>query len=168
MDYFLKVDWHETFVPQLSLPEVIVRGSFVYFGLILLIRVLPKRLAGTGTIASMLFIVMMGGIATNGVVGKTTSLTDIGLLVLVVMLWVYLTDYLSYLFPKFHRLVQEPPTCLIRNGQFLHQNLRREMLSEEDLKTQLRQQDIEDVCQVMEAHLEADGTISVITKKNKV
>ena len=167
MDDFFRPDWSATFRPQFSLPEILVRGTVIYLGLIVLMRVLPKRQAGTGTIASMLFIVLIGGIAVNGVVGKTNSLTDIGLMMMTVMLWAYVTDYLSYRFPKLRRLVQEPPTYLIREGRVLHENLRRERISEEDLKTQLRRQDVEDLGNVIEAYLEADGTISVITKKDR-
>ena len=65
----------------------------------------------------------------------------------------------------FQHLVQEPPTCLIRDGKLLWQNLRREMISLEELKTQLRQQDITDLSQVFEAYLETDGAISALTFK---
>jgi uncharacterized membrane protein YcaP (DUF421 family) len=167
MNYFFQLDWAATFHPQFTMPEILVRGTAIYFGMIILLRVLPKRQAGTGTIASMLFTVLLGGIAVYGVVGKTNSLTDIGLLMVTVMLWSYVTDYLSYRSPWFRRLVQEPPTCLIRDGEVLHYNLRRERISEEELTSQLRRQDVENLESVRDAHLEADGTITVITKKDQ-
>ena len=165
MDYFLTLDWSNTFAPQLTLPEVLVRGTVVYMALLVLLRVLPKWQAGPGSIASMLFVVLIGNIAAGGVVGKAESVADILLLVATVAVWVVVVDWLSYPFPWFRFLAQDSPTRLIRGGRLLHKNLRREMISEEDLKAQLRRQDVDDVADVLEAQLEADGSISVVKKE---
>ena len=37
-DYFFGIDWRETFVPHLTLPELLVRATSVYFTLLLLKR----------------------------------------------------------------------------------------------------------------------------------
>ena len=165
MDYFLNLGWSNAFAPQQTLPELVTRGTVVYLGLLVLLRVVPKREAGTGTVASMLFVVLVGGTAVNGLAGRSESLTDTMLLVLTVMLWAFAVDWLSYRYPRFRHLVQEPPTCLVRDGRLLEANLRREMISEEDLKTHLRRQDVDDIGGVLAAELEADGSISVVTKK---
>lgn len=51
MDYFLSVDWSRTFAPQLTLPEILIRGTVVYFALLALLRVVPKWQAGPGSIS---------------------------------------------------------------------------------------------------------------------
>jgi uncharacterized membrane protein YcaP (DUF421 family) len=141
MDYFLTLDWSATFTPQLTLPEVLVRGTVVYFALLVALRLIPKWQAGPGTMASMLFVVMLGGLAADAVKGKTDSVTDILLMAATVMFWVLIVDRLSYRFPKFRFCVQDDPTCLVRNGHIVYENLRRESISEEDLKTELRRRD---------------------------
>jgi uncharacterized membrane protein YcaP (DUF421 family) len=165
MDYLLKLDWSNTFAPQLTLPEVLVRGTVVYFALLALLRILPKWQAGPGSVASLLFVVLLGGLAADAVKGHAESVTDILLLVVTVMLWVIAVDWLSYRFRWFRYLAQDSPTCLIRDGRILRKNLRREMISEEDLKAQLRRQDVDDIGSVLEAQLEADGSISVVKKE---
>ena len=165
MDYFLTIDWAATFAPQLTLPEVLVRGTVVYVAMLVLFRLIPKWQAGTGTIASMLFVVVLGDLASEAVKGKADSVTDLLLMAATVMLWAFLVDWLSYRFPRFHFLAQDEPTPLIRNGRMLYHNLRREMMSEDDLRAQLRRQDVDDIRNVLEAQLEADGSISVVNRK---
>ncbi len=167
MDYFLKLDWSGTFAPQLTLPEVLLRGTVIYMALLVLLRVIPKWQAGTGSIASMLFVVLLGNIAAGGIVGKTESVTDIILLITTVTVWVIVVDWLSCHLPWFHFLAQDSPTTLIRDGHMLDNNLRQEMISEDDLKTQLRRHDVDDIADVHEAILEADGSISIVKKKEQ-
>lgn len=162
MDFLLKVDWADIFAPQLSLPEVLIRGTVVYFALLALLRIVPKWEAGPGSIASMLFVVIFGDLAAEGVKGRAESVTDILLMVATVVMWVTVVDQLSYRFPWFRSLVQDSPTCLIRDGRLLRGNLRRETMSVEDLKAQLRRQDVDDIAHVREAYLEPDGSISVV------
>ncbi len=161
-DYFFTIDWAETFVPQMTLPEALIRGTVVYFALLALLRVIPKWQAGPGSIASMLFVVMLGGLAADAVKGGGESVTDLLLMIATVMFWVIIVDRLAYRFPWFHSMVEDSPTCLIRDGQILHQNLRRETIAVDDLKAQLRRQGVEDIDNVREAFLEPDGNISVV------
>ncbi|MCC2640525.1 MAG: hypothetical protein K0S45_938 [Nitrospira sp.] len=165
MEYFLKLDWSATFTPQMTLPEVLVRGTVVYFALLALLRIIPKWQAGPGSIASMLFVVMLGGFAADAVKGKADSVTDLLLMIATVMLWVVVVDWLSYRSAWIRFLAQDSATCLIRDGRILRKNLWREMISEEDLKAQLRRQDVDDVANVREALLEADGSISVVKRQ---
>ena len=57
---------------------------------------------------------------------------------------------------------REAPTCLIRNGRFLRDAMRREMVTEEELLAELRKQGVSDVSQVRQSYLEADGQVSVV------
>jgi uncharacterized membrane protein YcaP (DUF421 family) len=51
---------------------------------------------------------------------------------------------------------------LIKNGRMLRHNMRKEFITEDEVRSQLRQQQIEDVAAVRLAHLEPDGSISVV------
>ncbi len=42
--------------------------------------------------------------------------------------------------------------------------MRQEMVSEDELESQLRQQGVEQIAEVKQAYLEGDGRVSVITK----
>jgi uncharacterized membrane protein YcaP (DUF421 family) len=50
----------------------------------------------------------------------------------------YALDWLGYRFPAFQRLVRPAPLPLVRNGKLLYANMRRELVTREELMTQLR------------------------------
>lgn len=75
-------------------------------------------------------------------------------------------DMLEYRFPSLRRALRDRQTLLIQDGRFLRGNMRREMLTEEELMTVLRKEGIDDPLMVQSACLEADGDISLI--KNDV
>ncbi|MEO1761311.1 MAG: YetF domain-containing protein, partial [Cyanobacteria bacterium J06629_18] len=68
--------------------------------------------------------------------------------------------------PAVGSLVSPPPLILIEDGCLVNENMQQELLTEEELMSQLRQQGVESVEKVKRAYMEADGRISVITKGN--
>jgi len=50
----------------------------------------------------------------------------------------------------------------------LHRNLRQELITEDELMSQLRQQGVEFLADVKKAYIEPDGSISVITNDSKI
>jgi uncharacterized membrane protein YcaP (DUF421 family) len=80
-----------------------------------------------------------------------------------IVFWSYALDLLAYHFPAFRRLIHPPPLQLIRNGKINRRNLRRELITMEELKAQLREQGIEEINRVRCAYMEGDGRISVVS-----
>ena len=97
-------------------------------------------------------------VATDGIMGGSTSM------VALVIGWSYVLDVLEYRFPLMRRLLRDRETCLIHDGRMLRRNMRREMVTEEELMSVLRKEGIEDMAEVHSAFMEADGEISVVTK----
>jgi uncharacterized membrane protein YcaP (DUF421 family) len=62
------------------------------------------------------------------------------------------------------RFTTPAPLTLVRNGRVDHANLRREMLSMEELESKLRLEGVEKLADVKIARLEPDGEISVIRR----
>jgi uncharacterized membrane protein YcaP (DUF421 family) len=56
---------------------------------------------------------------------------------------------------------------LIREGKLLRKNMRQELITEEELKSQLREQGLENWGQVKQAFMESDGHISVLPYEKK-
>jgi uncharacterized membrane protein YcaP (DUF421 family) len=64
------------------------------------------------------------------------------------------------------RPILKPPALkLIQNGRLEKKNLRKEMLSEEELKSQLRELEIESYDEVKLCTLEGDGRLSVLKRR---
>lgn len=164
MGNFFQVDWNSVFVPSVGVVEIILRGTLVYLMLFVLLRVL-RREAGVIGIADVLVIVLIADAAQNAMASEYKSITEGAILVSTIAFWDYTLDWLGYRFPRFQRFVRPAPLLLIKDGRMIRKNMRREMITEEELISQLREQGVENVSEVKKCYLEGDGHISVIKEE---
>jgi uncharacterized membrane protein YcaP (DUF421 family) len=163
MNTFWHIDWHSLFVPSVSVVEIFLRGTLVYLFLFILLRIL-RREAGAIGISDLLVVVLIADAAQNAMASDYKSITEGVVLVSTIMFWDYFLDWLGYRFPRILRLLRPAPLLLIKDGRIQRRNLRLEMITEEELLGQLREQGIENVEEVKKSYLEGDGHISVIKK----
>ena len=123
-----------------------------------------KRNAGSISPNDLLTLVVIGGMGTDAIMGGSTSVGDILLMILIVFFWAYLLDKVEYHFPAAGKILREKQTVLIDEGRLIRRNMRREMVTEEELMAVLRKEGIDDPAKVQAACLEADGEISVVPK----
>jgi uncharacterized membrane protein YcaP (DUF421 family) len=155
----------DLFQIQVSPLELILRGSVIYWFLLLVFRFLMRRDLGAVGSADVLLIVLVADASQNAMVGESTTVAE-GLVVVCTLLgWNWLLDMLSYRFPVVARLTGPPPLLLVRRGRVVHRNLRREHITLDELKGHLRQHGIEHLQEVRMAYLEGDGQFSVIREK---
>jgi uncharacterized membrane protein YcaP (DUF421 family) len=157
----VEIDWHTLLVPTVALLEIVLRGSAMYLFILTAMRAL-RREAGALSTADLLVIILVADAAQNAMANEYHSLTEGLVLVATIFGWNYLLDWLAYRFPWFSRLLHPAPLLLVRNGRLQRHNLRSEMLTEDDLKSQLREQGVERLAQVRRCYLEPDGHLSVI------
>lgn len=155
-------DWEALFVPNEPLAELVLRGSIVYLALFLFLRVVLKRESGSLGVTDLLVVVLIADAAQNGLAGSYQSIPDGLILVVVILAWALAISWAGYHVPAIGRLVHPPPLELIRNGEMIHGNMRKELITREELLTQLREQGVERVEQVKSARIEGNGLISVI------
>lgn len=158
----MSIDWNSVFYPSIGLAEVVLRGTLMYLGLFVVLRFFGRRQAGTFGPADLLVIVLIADAAQNGLGKDYGSVTEGLVLVLTIVGWDYVIDYLKYRFPGLRDILAAPPLTLIENGRIDATNLRREMLTEDELRSQLREQGVDDYDQVRLAKLEGDGRLSVL------
>jgi uncharacterized membrane protein YcaP (DUF421 family) len=161
------MDWKTIFLPDTPLLEIILRGSLMYMALFVLLRVILKRQTGTLGMTDLLLITLLADASQNAMAGEYKSLPDGIVLVATIIFWNYALDWLSFRFTWFARLIEAPPLPLVRNGRLLRRNMRQELITEDDLMMQLREQGLDDFAKVKEAYIESDGRISVIENKSK-
>jgi uncharacterized membrane protein YcaP (DUF421 family) len=163
----MNIDWKAIFLPDIPLIEIVLRGSVMYLALFILLRVILKRQSGTLGITDLLLITLLADASQNGMAGSYKSLPNGIVLVATIIFWDFALDWLSYKSPGFQRLIEPPPLLLVKNGQLLRRNMRKELITEEDLMMQLREQGISEISKVKEAHIESDGHISVVESDEK-
>jgi len=158
------LDWQGIFVPSISIFEILVRGTLVYLALFTLLRFVLKREAGGLGVTDLLVVVLIADAAQNAMAGGYRSIPEGILLVATIIFWSYALDWLSYRSLRFARLIQPSPLLLVKDGVMLRRNMRRELITEDELMSQLRRQGVHDIAQVKEAYMEGDGRISVLTR----
>ena len=142
-----------------------LRGSIMYLGLFVILRFMGRRQAGNFGPADLLVIVLIADAAQNGLGKEYGSVTEGLILVLTIVAWEYAIDWVSYNFPATRPWLQAPGLELVRNGKPIEAHLRKEMLSEEELKAQLREHEVDNIAVVKVATLEGDGRLSVLKDK---
>ena len=167
MDLLFGVDWKLLFIPDTPVLEVVLRGTILYVVIFFFVRVLPNRQMGGVGMNDLLLIVLVASAATNGLAGDYKSITNGVVLIGTIIFWSYLFNLIGHRFPLFHRLFHPTPKPLVKGGEIQHDNMRRELVTEEELMGKLRRQGITDVKAVEEARVESDGQISVVKRKAK-
>ena len=142
--------------------ETVLRGTGVYLAVAALMRLTPKRQVGNVSPNDLIALVIIGQLAGTAILGGTQALPDVLLLVAVVLCLDYLFNLLEYFFPRFRRIAQDTPTLLVHNGKVLEGNLRKEKITEQELRSSLRKQGVLEMHRVKVAVLEADGQVSVV------
>ena len=161
-NWLLDVDWGNIVNLQTPLLELVVRGSVMYLALFALLRLVLKREAGAIGITDLLVVVLLADAAQNALADDYRSVPDGLILVGTIVFWAWALNWLGYRFPLIQRLVHPLPLPLVQNGRMLQRNMEKELITEGELMSQLRQQGVGDVSDVAAAYMEGDGRISVV------
>ena len=161
MDWLTKIDWEKIFVPESSILEMVLRGTIMYLGIFILLRIF-RRQAGSIGIADLVVIVIIADAAQNGMAGESKSVTEALVLIGVIILWDYLIDWLGFKSELIGKVLEPQPLVLVKNGRMIRKNMDSEMITEDELMSHLRQQGIEDIKKVKKCCLESSGDFSVI------
>jgi uncharacterized membrane protein YcaP (DUF421 family) len=160
------IDWSEVFYFTVSPFELIIRGTAIYLFLFCLFRFVVRRDTGTLSVSDMLVLVIIADAAQNGMAGDYKSVSDGCVLIGTIIGWDTLLNFLSFRFKPIRRIILPHPVCIVKDGVKQHANLRRELITDEELHQMLRQHEIEDLAQVRRAYLEPDGEITVLKNEN--
>src|SRR5688572_14849120 len=149
---------------ETPLLELIARGTILYFGILILMRFMPRRTGAKLATMDLVFLLLIAEAAAHALDDYTT-VADGLIATLPLMGWNYLLNFLSFYVPFIERLVSAPPLQVIRNGELLRRNMRREFLTEEELMHHLRHLGVEQIKDVKAAYIEGEGQITLISHK---
>lgn len=138
-----------------------LRATFVYFLLLLVVRILGKREIGNTSAFDLIVALILGEVVDEIIYGDVTVLQGV-VAIGVVALWHLVNAWASFKSKFIDRLTGAPPTVVVKNGEIQRKDLARERLNEEELFSELRMMGVEDVKEVKRATLEPNGTISVL------
>ena len=160
------MDWKWLVGFDVSVWELILRGTVMYWLLFLIFRLALRRDVGTVGVADVLFVVLVADASQNAMTGGYASVAEGVVLVGTLVGWNLLFDWVAYRVPWAYRLIEPRPLLLIRRGRLQRKHLRAEMITLAELRAQLRKQGIESFDEVKAAWMESDGEFSVIRAKD--
>jgi len=156
---------HPWYTFSMSPPELLIRGTLMYWLLLLLFRFVLRRDSGSTGVPDLLFVVLLGDAAQNGMIGQGYTVVDAATLVAVLAAWNYLLDIGAYHVPLIARLNDPPPLVLVRNGRVIARNLRREHITRDEVDAALRKEGVDSLAKVKFLRMEPSGEFSVIKQR---
>jgi len=163
MEKIWHIDWGNIFVPTESLPEIVIRGTILYFVMFAFLRIF-RRQSGSIATADLLVVVIIADAAQNGMIGDAKSVTEAVLLIATIFGWNFLLDWLGYKSKFFERLLEPKALQIVKDGELLWRNMRREMITKDEVESQMRENGIEDLSEIKSACMENNGNFSFIKK----
>jgi uncharacterized membrane protein YcaP (DUF421 family) len=160
----MDIQWDEILRPDVPALELFVRGTVIYLVAFLLLRSFPRESGSTGT-TDLLVLVFIADAAQNGMSANYQSLTDGIVLVATIFFWSIVMDAAAYRWQWAARLSKPRPVLLIQGGRMNRRNMRRELVTEAELMSELRKRGVHDLAEVDAVQMEPDGEISVVPKE---
>jgi uncharacterized membrane protein YcaP (DUF421 family) len=158
-----RMDWQGLVEPH-HVVENVIRASAIYVLFVVLLRVLPNRKSGSVGPSDLIVVVLLATAVSGALFRDVSSLTDAVVMIGTIVAWSIALDIVGARVPALQRLTRSEPVEVVRDGQMLPRNLRREFMTEDELLAQLRLQGVESEREVSHAYVEHDGHVSVIRK----
>ena len=147
--------------------DIVIRASVMFAVMYLLLRLLGKRELAQVTPFELVLLVVMGDLIQQGVTHNDFSLTGATLAIATFAFWGLLLSWITYLSPAAERLLDGCPRVIIRDGELLERNLRRDRMTRQEVESEMRLAGIARMGDVAWAILEPQGRISFIKREEK-
>jgi uncharacterized membrane protein YcaP (DUF421 family) len=138
-----------------------------YIGFIVILRVSGKRTLAKMNVFDFVFVVALGSTLAHTIVYPTSTLTG-GLTALTVLILLQITfSTVQTKSKRIEEFINGVPTLLLFKGKFLHENMRQQRVTEEELRASVRAQGVGSLDAVHAIVMETDGAFSVIHEQTE-
>jgi uncharacterized membrane protein YcaP (DUF421 family) len=142
--------------------DTVLRIAFVYFALMVALRVLGKRELSEMSPFELVTLLMIPEIFSPALAREDYSMTHATIGAATLFTLLFLTSALTFRFKGAERVVEGKPTVLVRNGQFLERNMQHERVTPDEVLTEMHKSGVEQLEEVRWAILEMDGKIAIV------
>jgi uncharacterized membrane protein YcaP (DUF421 family) len=158
--------WNAMFDLQLTLGEKVIRAVVIYLFLVIALRLGGKRELSQLNTLDFVVLLAVANAVQNGLIGADNSVTGavVGASVLFVVDGVL--AFVVYRSRRAQHIIEGTPSLLIKNGEILEDQLRREELTHDDLLAAIQSAGASSVEEVRMAWLEPGGKVVLIPKLN--
>jgi uncharacterized membrane protein YcaP (DUF421 family) len=146
-----------------SLVRIVLIGTFAYAGTVFLLRISGNRTLSKMNSFDLVVTIAFGSTLSTVLTDSQVSLAEgLAAIALLVVLQFLLT-WLSVRSRSISLLVKTQPTILVKDGDFRKDAMRRIRVTEDEIRSAIRQHGLGGVEQVAAVVLETDGSMSVIS-----
>ena len=132
-----------------------------YAALFTMLRVSGKRTLSKLNVFDFVFVVAVGSVFASMIISKDVTLIEgIAAMGTLMLIQLVLAE-LAARFPKLERIINGEPTLLLSNGKFIPQALKKERVTEEEVRGAIRGEGVTRVEDVDAVTMENDGTLTV-------
>lgn len=145
-----------------DIARVGIVGTLAYIALIALLRISGKRTLAKMNAFDLIVTVSLGSILGTILLSDDTALADGIAAFFTLIALQYLIAWLSVRSQTFQSLIKSEPRMLFFEGRFLHDEMRSERVTEEEILAAIRLHGFPRAEDVGAVILETDGTFSVL------
>ena len=138
-----------------------LRATFVYFYLLIIVRILGKREIGNASAFDLIVALMLGDVVDEVIYGDVT-IPQGAVAMAIIGVWHLVNAWASYKSQIIDKLTGASPTILVKSGKIQHKALARERLNEDELWSEMRMMGVDQIEEVKQATLEPNGKVSVL------
>ncbi len=156
--------WHDMFVLGVPVWERLIRAVLVYAFVVVALRLAGKREIGALNPFDLVVLFFLSNILQNSIIGNDLSISGGFIGAATLMGLNYAAQRFLFNHARIDRLFEGQATVLIENGEVIHGNLKKELVTEDELIVAVHKQGIMELADVEKAVLETDGNISVFAR----
>ena len=146
---------------ETDLLAIVLTAAGIYFATIIYTRIAGKRSFSKMSSFDFAMTVALGSMIATTVLSKSVSLWD-GIVGLGIVYFLQLTVAILRRFKVIKKAVDNEPLLLMEGQKIFHENLKKARVTEEDLRSKLREANVIRLKEVRAVIFEATGDISVL------
>jgi len=139
-----------------------LRAVVIFFVIWVVTRAVGRRELSSMEPFDLILLVVIGDLVQQGVTQSDYSLTGAIVVIVTIAFLTVAMSYLSFRVPRLRPVLEGEPLVLVQDGHVIDRNLRRERITVEELRSEARQNQLDDLADVGFAVLETNGRISFI------
>jgi uncharacterized membrane protein YcaP (DUF421 family) len=146
---------------------LVLRTVFVYFFILIIMRIMGKREIGKLSIFDLVVSIMIAELAVLSLEDTTVPMINSLIPIGVLFLTQIMLSFISLKSQKIRDIVDGKPSVLIERGEIKENEMRKQRYNLDDLLMQLRENRIHSLSQVEFALLEPSGKLTIFPKKEE-
>ena len=144
--------------------RILIVGNLAYVALIIFLRVSGKRTLSKWNAFDFVVTIALGSTLASVIISKDVVLIE-GVIAFALLIGLqFVITRLSVRFDSIKNVVKAEPTLLFDKGEFLNEAMRRQRVTESEIRAAIRSNGLAAIEEAEAVVLETDGTFSVVKK----